>query len=183
MEHRSRSGQIIQVRQGDITLETCDAIVNAANSQLSHGGGVAGAIVRRGGPAIQEESDAWVGKSGAVPTGHVAVTGPGRLSCRFVIHSVGPVWRGGERNEDKCLRSAVWNSLLKAHRMELASIAFPAISSGIFGFPKNRCAAVFIKTIFDFCEEFPESPVREIRLTNIDQPTVGAFEAELGKAG
>ncbi|RMF84735.1 MAG: macro domain-containing protein [Nitrospinota bacterium] len=171
-EYRTPSGQVIQVRQGDLTQEETDAIVNAANSELAHGGGVAGAIVRRGGQSIQEESNRWVREHGSVPTGQVAVTGAGSLPARYVIHAVGPVWRDGKHDEDALLRSAVWNSLLKAHELQLTSIALPAISSGIFGFPKDRCAAILVRTALDFCTQYPDSPLREIRFTNIDSLTV-----------
>ncbi len=179
VEHKTSSGQVIQVRQGDLTQEAVDAIVNAANSHLAHGGGVAGAIVRRGGGIIQEESDRWVHEHGSVPTGEVAVTGGGHLPCRYVIHAVGPVWYGGSQNEEELLHLAVWNSLLKAHELGLTTIAVPAISSGIFGFPKERCAAILIAAALAFCEQYPDSSLREIRFTNIDALTVSILEAEL----
>jgi putative ATPase len=180
-EYRTASGQILRVCHGDLTEETADAIVNAANSHLAHGGGVAGAIVRRGGRVIQEESSRWVRERGAVPTGHVAVTGAGSLPCAYVIHAVGPVWHGGNQREDDLLRSAVWNSLQKAHELGLTSIALPAISSGIFGFPKDSCAALLVRTALDFCKQYPDSSLREIRFTNIDRLTVDLLEAELQK--
>lgn len=167
------------MRQGDLTLEAVDAIVNAANEYLQHGGGVAGAIVRRGGVVIQEESDRWVRDHGRVPTGGVAVTGAGGLACRYVIHAVGPVWRGGERNEAELLRQATANSLVKAEELKLRSIALPAISSGIFGFPKERCAQILVATALDFFAQHPESALREIRFTNIDAATMEIFKAEL----
>mgnify|MGYP001025470695 FL=1 len=173
------SGQVIQIRQGDLTQEDSDAIVNAANSYLEHGGGVAGAIVRRGGDSIQQESDQWVRQHGNVPAGQVAVTGAGRLPCKVVIHAVGPIWEGGGQGEDELLRQAVWHSLLKANELQLSSISIPAISSGIFGFPKPRCAQILVKTALDFCAQYPGSSVREIRFTNIDDLTVRLFAAEL----
>lgn len=166
------SGQVIRLVQGDITEERVDAIVNAANSSLQHGGGLAGAIVRKGGRIIQEESN----KIGYVPVGQVAVTTAGRLAAKKVIHAVGPRW--GEGDEDKKLRSAVWNSLLKAHEGRLSGIAMPAISSGIFGFPKDRCARILLQTALDFCAQHPDSTLREIRLTLLDDPTVEIFLAE-----
>lgn len=175
------SQQTIQARQGDLTEERVDAIVNAANSHLAHGGGVAGAISRRGGPAIQAESSRWVREHGAVPTGEVAITSAGNLPCKVVIHAVGPVWEGGQQGEDGLLAAAVRNSLTKAHELKLTSIALPAISSGIFGFPKPRCAAIMVATAVAFCEQYPDSSVREIRFTNIDGLTVGLFEGELRK--
>jgi len=176
------SGQIIEARLGDITLEACDGIVNAANSHLAHGGGVAGAIVRRGGFQIQDESDMWVRNYGPVPTGQVAVTGPGDLLCKKVIHAVGPVWSGGSRGEDDLLRSAVNNSLLKAQELGLESLALPAISSGIFGFPKERCARLMVDAALDFFRLNPASTLRRICFTNIDQPTASLF-AEILREG
>lgn len=174
--------QIIQVRHGDLTEEQVDAIVNAANTRLAHGGGVAGAIVRRGGETIQQESDDWVRQHGLAPTGKVVITSGGKLPCRYVIHAVGPVWRGGEHGEDDFLRQACWNSLESASQLGLASIALPAISSGIFGFPKERCASILIQAALDYCREHPRSNLREIRFTNFDLPTVKIFEAELRRA-
>src|SRR5512147_2528060 len=112
------SGKRIQIVQGDITAESVDAIVNAANRHLQHGGGVAGAIVRKGGAGIQAESDAWVRAHGPVPYGEPAYTAAGRLPCRFVIHAVGPVW--GEGQEDEKLTAAVAGSLRLADRLGLA---------------------------------------------------------------
>ncbi len=175
--------QVFEVRQGDLTQEEVDAIVNAANSHLAHGGGVAGAIVRRGGYAIQEESNRWVAEHGPVPTGQVAVTGAGRLPCKWVIHAVGPVWQGGGAHEEELLAAAVRNSLLKAEEMKLASIALPAISSGIFGFPKARCAEIMIATAADFCRKHPISTLRQICFTNIDEQTVAIFEEKISETG
>jgi O-acetyl-ADP-ribose deacetylase (regulator of RNase III) len=133
--------------------------------------GVAGAIALRGGPAIQKESDAI----GFVETGQAAVTGAGRLPSRYVIHAVGPVWGSGD--EDGKLRQAVLNSLLRAEELGLRSIAFPAVSSGIFGFPKDRCARVMLRIALDFLRERPKSSLRDIRFCLIDGPTLAAFEA------
>lgn len=182
-EHHTDTGQAIQVRQGDLTRETVDAVVNAANAHLAHGGGVAAAIVRAGGQAIQEESDRWVAENGPVPIGQVAVTGAGALPARHVIHAVGPIWEGGDADEDALLHSAVWQSLLKAHALRLASIALPAISSGIFGFPKARCAAILIGTALEFCERNPDSPLRQIRFVLRDAESVSLFEAQLRRQG
>src|SRR5262245_45744041 len=102
-EYRTPSGLLIQVRQGDLTAEDTVAIVNPANEWLLHGGGVAGAILRRGGDSIQDESDRWTDAHGPVSTGQVAVTGAGALPCRRIIHAVGPVWDGGGRGEEAAL--------------------------------------------------------------------------------
>lgn len=180
VEHVTAGGTTIQVCHGDLTRETTEAIVNAANGHLSHGGGVAGAIVRRGGEQIQSESDRWVREHGPVPTGQAAVTGAGALACMSVIHAVGPVWNGGTDNEDELLRSAVINSLVKAEQLGLHSVALPAISSGIFGFPKARCARIMVAAACEFAETHPRSPLALIRFTNIDPPTVALFQAEVG---
>lgn len=177
LTHTFPSGQMVAVCQGDLTAETTDAIVNAANEHLRHGGGVAGAIVRRGGASIQAESDAWLRQHGSVQTGQVAVTGAGNLACKYVIHAVGPVWHGGTQNEDTHLDSAVTNSLRQAAELQLQSIALPAISSGIFGFPKERCAALIVAAVERFCSEQPQSSLRTIKLTNIDDETVTVMRA------
>jgi O-acetyl-ADP-ribose deacetylase (regulator of RNase III) len=129
--------------QGDITAMETDAIVNAANERLAHGGGVAAAISRRGGPQIQRESDAWVREHGWVPTGAAAITGGGKLPARHVIHAVGPVYDGTPRSAE-LLASAVRSSLVLADAHELESIALPAISTGIFGYPLEEAATVML---------------------------------------
>ena len=131
----------VRVIRGDITEAPVDAVVNAANSRLQHGGGVAGAIVRKGGRIIQEESD----RIGFVPVGESVVTGAGSLPAKYVIHTVGPRW--GEGDEETKLRSAVRSTLKLADKMGLTTIAMPAISAGIFGFPKDRCAHIMMEEI------------------------------------
>lgn len=173
-EQEIPSGQRLQLVQGDLTQEAVDAIVNAANSQLQHGGGVAAAIARKGGPQIQAESDAWVQEHGPVSPAGPAYTTAGQLPSRYVIHAVGPVW--GEGQEDEKLSAAVLGSLRLAARLNLRSIALPAISTGIFGFPKDRAARVIIQTILDYLYENPESTLQQIRLTLYDQPTVEVFQ-------
>lgn len=136
----------IELLEGDITEMVTDAIVNAANSQLKHGGGVAGAIVRKGGKTIQEESDVWVKAwGGEVSVGSAAITSGGDLPARYVIHAVGP--RMGEGDEDAKLKKATLSSLKMADQHNLQSIAFPAISTGIFGYPIDRCARVMLSTV------------------------------------
>jgi O-acetyl-ADP-ribose deacetylase len=172
--HTFPSGQVLEVCQGDLTNEMLDAIVNAANSHLAHGGGVAGAIVRKGGWVIQEESDAWVKKHGLVTHAEPAYTSPGRLGCRYVIHAVGPMW--GDGNEDQKLEDAITGSLRLAERLKLNSIAFPAISTGIFGFPKDRAALVIFDAIKGYFSENKHSKVTLVRLTIIDEPTLTVFQ-------
>lgn len=163
------SGVCLRVVKGDLTLEATDAIVNAANSWLEHGGGVAGAIVRRGGEVIQEESR----RVAPVEVGHAAMTSAGSLAARAVIHTVGP--RMGEGDEDRKLASAVTSALRVASDAGFASIAMPAISSGIFGYPKNRCAEVLLAATLDFLTSNPATSLKEIRFCNFDDLTCGIF--------
>ena len=134
----------IDLLEADITTLAVDAIVNAANSSLQHGGGVAGAISRKGGSTIQEESD----RIGFVPTGGAAVTSAGELPARWVIHAVGP--RMGEGDEDAKLRSATVAALERAEELGARTIAFPAISTGIFGYPLDRCARIMVDAVTRF---------------------------------
>lgn len=170
--------RIIRIVQGDLTEEQVDAIVNAANEYLQHGGGVAGAIVRKGGHVIQEESNRWIREHGLVHTGTAAITGAGALPCRYVIHTVGPVWRGGGQGEDALLASAVRSALDMAVRHQLRSVSLPAISSGIFGFPKPRCAEIILQEVYDHLSIRPDSTLREINLCNIDSETSQIFLEE-----
>jgi O-acetyl-ADP-ribose deacetylase (regulator of RNase III) len=139
---------VVELVEGDITELEADAIVNAANEYLKHGGGVAAAIVRKGGWVIQEESDRYVREHGPVPVGGVAVTGAGRLKAKYVIHAVGP--RYGDPQGDEKLASAIRNSLLKAEELGLESIALPAISTGVFGYPYERCARIMARVLKEF---------------------------------
>ena len=140
------NGKRISLVQGDLTELQVGAIVNAANAQLVLGGGVAGAIRTKGGPTIQQECD----RIGGTTVGGAVITGAGNLPCNYVIHAVGP--RYGEGQEDEKLRLATLNSLKLANENNLQSIAFPAISTGIFGFPKDRCAQIMLNTTVDFLE-------------------------------
>ena len=137
---------ILELTQGDITDQTIDAIVNAANAALQMGGGVAGAIRRKGGPAIQEECN----RIGGTHVGGAVITTGGNLAAKYVIHAVGP--KHGEEHEDTKLKDATLNSLILADQKNLKSIAFPAISTGIFGFPKDRCATVMLSTTIAYLE-------------------------------
>ncbi len=172
-EYRFPSNQELQIVQGDLTAEVVDAIVNAANSHLQHGGGVAGIIVRRGGYEIQEESNAWIREHGPVSHAEPAYTKAGHLPCRYVIHAVGPVW--GEGDEDKKLAEAVSGCLKLADKLAITSIAFPAISTGIFGFPKERAAGIIFNTIDKYFSQQSGTGLKLVRLTLFDQPTVDAF--------
>lgn len=160
---------------GDITERDVDAIVNAANSYLQHGGGVAGAIVRRGGRIIQDESD----KIGFVPVGQAAITTAGELPARFVIHAVGP--RMGEGYEDNKLMNAVQSSLMLASEKGLQSISLPAISSGIFGFPKDRCAEILVKEAHKYLRNNPAASLKVVEFCIRDETTLAYFQREFDK--
>ena len=139
----------ISVIKGDITNMQVDAIVNAANSGLRGGGGVDGAIHRAGGPAIMEECR----KIGECPTGEAVITTAGLLPAKFVIHTVGPVWHGGNHDEENLLSNAYANSLHLATKHDLRSIAFPNISTGVYGFPKKLAAKIAVKTTSKFLSD------------------------------
>lgn len=166
------NGRTLRLVQGDITERDVDAIVNAANSRLQHGGGVAGAIVRKGGPVIQEESD----RIGFVPVGCAAVTGAGKLRARYVIHTVGP--RMGEGDEDAKLRSSVLSTLKVASGKALRSISIPAVSAGIFGFPKDRCAAILVGEAVRYLRETPKTSLELVEFCVYDDEAAGYFRNE-----
>lgn len=167
------TGQQLQLVRGDITQQKVDAIVNAANSNLEHGGGVARVIVQKGGLVIQSESDAWVREHGPVLHEEPAYTIAGRLPCKYIIHAVGPLW--GEGDEDKKLTAAVSGSLRLADQLDIRSIALPAISTGIFGFPKQRAAGVIFTAILIYFRDNTSSGLKQVTITLYDQPTVKDF--------
>jgi len=138
--------RILQLVEGDITEQDTDAIVNAANAGLQLGGGVAGAIRRKGGPRIQEECD----RIGGTFVGGAVITTGGKLKTRYVIHAVGP--RMGEGDEDRKLENATLNSLKLGDQHRLSSVSFPAISTGIFGYPLDRCARIMLRVVKNYLE-------------------------------
>ena len=170
------AGHLVEIVQGDITRQKTDAIVNAANGFLRHGGGVAQAIARAAGPNLTDEGDAYIRQNGQIPTGGAVLTSGGTLHARYVIHAVGPIWGSGD--EDEKLRSAILSSLAICESQSIESCAFPAISSGIFGFPKDRCAKIFLNTLHDYFQTHDDSLIRLIRLCNIDEPTCSVFLSE-----
>jgi O-acetyl-ADP-ribose deacetylase (regulator of RNase III) len=178
VERTLPTGQTLQIVQGDITAEETDAIVNAANAHLMQGAGVAGAIVRRGGPTIQRDSNEWVRVHGQVTHERPAWTAGGQLKAKYVIHAVGPVW--GDGDEDAKLAAAIRGSLAVADQLHCASISLPALSTGIFGFPKERAARIILSAIGKYFEE-TGSGVRLVRIVLFDQPTVDAFMEEWGR--
>lgn len=163
----------VQIEQGDLTRQTVDAIVNAANSHLQHGGGVALAIVKRGGLIIQEESNDWIRQHGLVTHDRPAITGGGNLACRHVIHAVGPVW--GEGDEVSKLMTVVTSCLQVASDLKCKSIAFPAISTGIFGFPAKLAAECFRESIADFSIHYSLPFLQVINLVLFDRTTFETF--------
>jgi O-acetyl-ADP-ribose deacetylase (regulator of RNase III) len=143
----------VSMIQGDITKQATDAIVNAANSSLMGGGGVDGAIHRAGGPAILQECKQIVARQGRLPTGHAVITTGGNLKARHVIHTVGPVWHGGSGDEAELLRSAYRECLRLASENELATISFPSISTGAYGYPVDEAAKTAASTVVSFLKE------------------------------
>lgn len=167
------NNKTIRIIKGDITERNVDVIVNAANSYLQHGGGVAAAIVRKGGSIIQEESN----KIGFVPVSGAVVTTAGRLPCKAVIHTVGP--RMGDGDEDIKLKESILNVLNLASQKEFSSISMPAISSGIFGFPKDRCAKILLGESKRFLGENKNISIQVIEFCLFDDETLYYFEKEL----
>ena len=170
----------LKLIQGDITKENVDAVVNAANSSLMGGGGVDGAIHRAGGPAILEECRKIVAKIGSLPKGEAVITTAGNMASRFVIHTVGPVWHGGERREAELLRNAYYNSLKIGAENGIESMAFPSISTGIYGYPIGKACNIALETVIDFIksEEYKYSEVRFIVFSNYDMKV---YEDEFSK--
>lgn len=163
---------VLRLISADLTERNVDAIVNAANSRLQHGGGVAGAIVRKGGRSIQDESD----KIGFVPVGSAAITTGGDLKARHVIHAVGP--RMGEGDEDSKLKKAINIVLVLATEKGIKSISIPAISAGIFGFPKEQCAKILVGETAAFLQTHATS-LELIEFCIVDQEAYGYFEKEM----
>ena len=163
----------IEVAQLDISLAEVDAVVNAANESLQLGAGVAGAIRRRGGPSIQEECD----RIGHCPVGEAVVTGAGDLAARWVVHAVGPVWRGGSGGEENALASAVLAALARAEEIGARSVAVPAISTGIFGFPVDRAAAISAASARSFLET--AKVVERVVFCLFDERTCDVFRREV----
>lgn len=166
---------VIELAKADITGMAVDAIVNAANEALQLGSGVAGAIRQRGGPAIQEECD----KIGTCAVGQAVVTRGGKLRCKWVIHAVGPVWKGGSYGEEMLLASAVLQALRRGEDIGATSVALPAISTGVFGFPLEMAAEITIAAARSFAPS--AEYVQRIVFCLLDEKTHAAFEAALRK--
>ena len=172
----------LSIIQGDITKQATDAIVNAANSSLMGGGGVDGAIHRAGGLAILEECKQIVSRQGRLPTGKAVITSGGNLQARFVIHTVGPIWYGGNKGEPELLASAYRESLKVVAGNNLTSISFPSISTGAYGYPVIEAAKVAISTVASLLTEGVTS-IKEVVFVLFDSVTFETYSAALGELG
>jgi O-acetyl-ADP-ribose deacetylase (regulator of RNase III) len=169
-----RIGQsVLELVEGDITQQDTGAIVNAANEQLRVGGGVDGAINRAGGPKIQEEAR----RIGHCPTGQAVITTGGNLKARYVIHTVGPIYRGGQKGEAELLASAYRESLKLASERGIKSLAFPSLSTGVYGYPVPEAARVALTTIRDYLAQHPE--IELVRFVLFGKPTYEAYAEAL----
>ncbi|MFC2020980.1 O-acetyl-ADP-ribose deacetylase [Chloroflexota bacterium] len=169
----------LSIIQGDITRQATDAIVNAANSSLMGGGGVDGAIHRTGGPAILEECKQIVSRQGRLPTGKAVITCGGNLKARFVIHTVGPIWHGGNKGEPELLASAYQESLRMVAESGLSSVSFPSISTGAYAYPIAEAAEVAIKTVTTFLKEQITS-IKEVVFVLFNSVTFASYSSALG---
>jgi O-acetyl-ADP-ribose deacetylase len=168
----------IVLERGDITRAATDAIVNAANTHLAPGGGVSGAIHSAGGPQIAAECRAIVSERGPLETGGAAATSGGRLAARYVIHAVGPVWHGGSQDEAAALGRAYLSAIEEADRLGLCSVAFPSISTGIYGYPVGLAAPVALRAVREGLDSAKH--VHEARFVLYDEPTYEVYERALG---
>jgi O-acetyl-ADP-ribose deacetylase (regulator of RNase III) len=164
----------LSIIQGDITQQATNAIVNAANSGLMGGGGVDGAIHRAGGPAILEECRQIVARQGRLPTGRAVITTGGNLPAKYVIHTVGPVWHGGDKGEARLLEGAYRESLKLAAGSNLTSISFPSISTGVYGYPVAQAAVTALNTVVAFLRGKATS-LREVVFVLFDSNTYNAY--------
>jgi O-acetyl-ADP-ribose deacetylase (regulator of RNase III) len=175
----------VSIIQGDITKQATDAIVNAANSSLMGGGGVDGAIHRAGGPAILEECKKIVANQGRLPTGKAVITTGGNLKAQYVIHTVGPIWHGGSKNESELLKSAYFECLKLATENKLASVSFPSISTGAYGYPVDEAARIAASTVLSFLKEQATS-LEEVVFVLFDSRThesyLSAFQGAIGSS-
>ena len=168
----------LSIIQGDITKQSTDAIVNAANPGLMGGGGVDGAIHRAGGPAILDECKQIVAKQGRLPTGKAVITTGGKLKAKHVIHTVGPIWYGGTKNEADLLTSAYQESLKLAAENSLVSVSFPSISTGAYGYPLGAASRVAVKAVVSFLKEQATS-VKEVAFVLFDAVTFEYYSSVL----
>jgi O-acetyl-ADP-ribose deacetylase (regulator of RNase III) len=180
MEHRFPNGRAIRLVEGDITRVAVDAMGNAANSALAGGGGVDGAIHRAGGPAIMRELDEIRARIGRCPAGGAVATTAGRLPAKYVLHAVGPVYRDGRSGEAELLASCYRTSLNLAAERHAATVSFPAISTGVYGYPLAEAAEVAIGAVGDYLRN-EETSVREVIFVLFGREAFAAFAAALGQ--
>ncbi len=173
----SRTGKKLRLIKGDITHIEADAIVNAANSALAGGGGVDGAIHSAAGPSVMEELDTIRTKVGRCPAGKAVVTGAGRLKARIIIHAVGPVYRGGTAREPELLASCYREALALAAERDLKSVAFPAISTGVYGYPLDEAAAIAVREVRAFLES--PSSIEEVLFVLFGLHALQTFQSAL----
>ena len=171
------NGAALSMVQGDITKQDTDAIVNAANSSLMGGGGVDGAIHRAGGPAILEECRQIVTRQGRLPAGQAVITTAGSMKARHVIHTVGPIWRGGSSGEAELLASAYRESLMLAAENNLSSVSFPSISTGAYSYPLEEAAGIAVNTVASFLKE--STSIKEVVFVLFDSRTLEAYAGAL----
>jgi O-acetyl-ADP-ribose deacetylase (regulator of RNase III) len=169
----------IEIIKGDITKVAVDAIVNAANSSLRGGGGVDGAIHRAGGPAIMDDCRKIRSQQGGCKTGEAVITGAGNLPAKFVIHTVGPVWNGGQAQEPQKLAECYRHSLALAVENGCKTVTFPNISTGVYGYPKEEAASIAFRTVSDFLSE--NHTIEKVILVCFDEDNYRLLTAEASK--
>lgn len=168
------------LKRGDITAEKVDAVVNAASSQMRGGGGVDGAIHQAGGPEIMAECRRVVPDGSLLPTGEAVLTEAGKLSARAIVHTVGPIWSGGEADESRLLTSCYRQSLALSARAGLRSLAFPALSTGVYGYPFEEAAQLSLAEIIRYCRANPEE-LDEVRLVYHSNEDLQAAQRTLAR--
>lgn len=176
MQREINHRQIVLV-EGDITAEVVDAIVNAANSHLAGGGGVDGAIHRKAGPTLMAETRKLYPHG--CPTGSAVITGAGNLSAQYVIHAVGPIWQGGDSGESELLAAAYLRSFELASQHHCRSIALPALSAGVYGFPLEPAARIALQTAVDFLQRNPKTTLRTVRFVLFSGQVYSTFASVL----
>lgn len=168
----------LRITQGDITQQSTDAIVNAANPSLMGGGGVDGAIHRAGGPAILQECKKIIARQGRLPAGKAVITTAGNLKAKYVIHTVGPIWHGGNKGEPELLASAYRESLKVAAENNLNSVSFPSISTGAYGYPIDQATKVALNAAITFLGQ-SDTSLREVVFVLFDSRALGAYSSAL----
>ena len=176
-----QNGCIISIQHDDISIQKVDCIVNPANAFLRHGGGIAGSLAKKAGQTFQQESLEFIQSHGPIKEGDAIYTSAGNLNAKYVIHAVGPKYKGGKLDEEKKLRNAIKNTFNLAEVLQIQSIAIPLISSGIFGYPNQEAAIIMFDEIEDFVNN-KRSSINDIRLIANDIPTITALKDEFIKS-